>query len=46
MNELIILGFALSIAGVAIVIYAGVEVAYQKLVLHSKKSIFDIISEL
>ena len=46
MNELIILGVMLSIWTTFFVLYSVIGVAYYKLVLHSKKKILDIISEL
>ena len=46
MNELIILGILCAIFGMFFLLYAVVGVVYYKFILHSKKSIFEIISEL
>lgn len=46
MNELIILAVMLEIFSLAFILYGILGIIYFKLVLHSKKKILDIISEL
>lgn len=46
MNELIIFGVIIGVFTATAAVYAVVGIAYYKLVLHSKKSIFQIICEL
>lgn len=46
MNEMIILGIVLLVFGAMFLVYGAVAVAYYKLVLKSKKSIGQILSEI
>lgn len=46
MNELIILGILFSIFFVAFALYAVIEIVYEKMILHSKKSIWEIVNEI
>lgn len=46
MNELIILAVIMAVMSVALIAYGAVAVAYYKLVLKSKKSIGQILSEI
>jgi hypothetical protein len=46
MNELIILGVMLEIFAIAFLLYGIVGVIYHKCILHSKKSIWQILGEI
>lgn len=46
MNELIVLFVCLCVFEGAIILYGVIGILYHKLILHSKKSITQIISEL
>lgn len=46
MNELIILGIVLLVFGAMLMVYGTMAVIYYKLVLKSKKSIGQILSEI
>ena len=46
MNELIILGVILAIFTTAFILYGIVGVIYHKCILHSKKSIWQILGEI
>lgn len=46
MNEMIILGIVLLVFGAMFLVYGAVAVAYYKLILKSKKSIGQILSEI
>lgn len=46
MNELIILGVLFSIIFMSCVVHGIVEIVYHKCILHSKKSIWQILGEI